>query len=121
MAEPFTAARFVLQSLRIVNGLAQHLEATADADHLAAVAQMALQVVIPALLFQPGEVGAYVLAAGEDHQIGGWCCFIGRNEFHCDAGMVAQGIEIGVVADPRQDRDNDVHGCTSVAAVGFTR
>jgi hypothetical protein len=55
------AAGRAFKPLRIVQFAAEHLQAAADADQFAAVAQVATNEPVPALRTQPGEVGLYRL------------------------------------------------------------
>jgi hypothetical protein len=61
------------ESERIVQLAAEHLQAAADADQLAAVAQVATDRFLPALRAQPREVGLYRFRARQHDQVaGGW-------------------------------------------------
>src|ERR1700693_133454 len=102
--EARTVARGTFQSLGITDAPAEHLEATADADQLAAVAKMAMQVVIPPLRTQPRQIGPDTLRAGQNDDIGRGRRAAGPDESQIDLWMSAERIKIGVIADPRQHR-----------------
>ena len=52
-AEALAVAGLAFKRERIGDGVAEHLQATADAEHATAVAQMALQIRLPAPSAQP--------------------------------------------------------------------
>ena len=106
-AESGHAACFALQAQRIVQRLAQHLHATAQTDQFAAVTQMALQIILPAVGAQPSQIGAHRLGAGQYHHVGWRRRLRGRDEPKIDLGMQAQGIEIVVIGEPGIGRRDD--------------
>jgi hypothetical protein len=86
--------RLAFQAERIVDVEAEHLVAAAQADHLAAVAQVLVNRRRPALLAQPVEVGAHRLGAGQDDQVGRPAAFRpGRSSGNRlpDAGAAGRG------------------------------
>ena len=54
----------------IGDGSSEHLKSAAHTQQFSAVAQVALQVLLPAMRAQPVQVGAHVLRAWQNHQIG---------------------------------------------------
>jgi hypothetical protein len=106
-AQAGAAAGHALDAQGIMDRLSQHLETAADADHLAAIAQVAQQRGFPAAGAQPLQVGAHVLAAGQDDQVGRGNSFAHADKLQIHVGMQAQGVEIGVIADARQARHDD--------------
>ena len=95
----------------------QHLKAAAQADELAAVAQVARNRLVPPVRAQPGEVGAHVLAAGQDDEIGGGNGFIRADKAQRHLRVQTQRIEIRVVTDARQHRHD--HAQTSWSSYRF--
>src|ERR671931_2730562 len=59
--EPRAAARLAFEPKGVMDRLAQHLEAAAEPDELAALAQVAQDGLLPRLRAQPGEIGADAL------------------------------------------------------------
>ena len=55
--------------MRVVNLPAEHLQAATNTQNLAAVAQVAGDGDVPALLAQPREIGAHTLGARQDDQV----------------------------------------------------
>ena len=87
--------------------VAEHLETAADADDLAAVTQMPADRRLPALLAQPGEVGAHALRAWQDDEIGRREIPAGADEVQFDLGVQAEGVEVGAVAQAGEAGDQD--------------
>ena len=103
-AETRTAARRAFQAVGIVDARAEHLKAAADAEDLAAVAQVAGDGGVPAVLAQARQVGAHALRAGQDDQVGRRYRLAGADELQIHLRVQAQRVEVGVVADARQHR-----------------
>ena len=82
-------------AMRIIDALAQHLEAAANAHELAAIAQMTADRLRPALLFKPAQIVAGILAARQDDQIRRRDRLAGADHTQVDAGMGAQGMNFG--------------------------
>ena len=61
-----TAAQSAFQPCWIVDPAPQHLKAAANADQLAAVAQVAMDSCIPALFAQPLQIAASAFTARQD-------------------------------------------------------
>ena len=104
--EPGARARLALDAVGIVDSAPQHLQTAADAHHPAAVAQMALQGRAPTALAQPLQVAASVLRARQDDEVGWRDRVGGADVAKVDARMQPQRVEVGVIADPRNRRDD---------------
>ena len=103
-AQPGHGAGRAFEAERIGELAAEHLEAAADADHLAAVAQVAADRRLPALGAQPGEVGLHALGAGQHDQVGGRDRLPGADPAEIHLRVQAQRVEVGVVGDARIHR-----------------
>ena len=94
---------------------AEHLVAAAQADHLAAVAQVARHRRIPALHAQPVEVAAHRLGAGEHDQVGRRQGLAGLDPGKIDLRMQAQRIEVVVVGGARIGQRDGAQFCRFLA------
>ena len=97
---PSTVAGAALDAVRIGDGLAQHLIAAAEAQHVAAAADMRVDVDVPALRPQKGEIADGRFGAGKNDEVGirpESARPAGRRQF--DAGLEAQRIEIVEIGD----------------------
>ena len=98
---------------------AQHLVATAQAQHQAAPADMGVQVDVPAFMPQCRQIGDGGFGTGDDHQP---CVsrdrLSGLNEVHGNTGFKTQRIEIVEIGDAAQaqNRNSD---CTGMACERF--
>ena len=107
-AEPRAGTRGRLDRVRVVNPLAEHLVAATNADQFTAVTQVPLDLSIPALFAQPGEITAHVFAARQHDQIGRVELRSVAHELAIDLRMHAQHVEIGVIACARIHRYHDL-------------
>src|SRR5205085_7852772 len=83
-AQSSAAARRAFHTLPVVDRLAEHLHAAAKTDDFSAIAQVANKRLVPSLSAQEVEVGAYVLAAGQQHEIGRRQRLPGADQAHLD-------------------------------------
>ena len=104
--EPLGDAGRALDAMGIADRLPEHLKAATYADDLAAVADVPHHGFCPALRSQPLEIGARVLAAGQDDQVGRWKGLARRCEAQVHLRVGAKRVEVGMVADTRQHRDH---------------
>ncbi|EXI92521.1 MAG: hypothetical protein AW12_00504 [Candidatus Accumulibacter sp. BA-94] len=91
-AKPRSAAGGPLESKRVVQLAAEHLQAATDADEFAAVAQVPANRLFPALGAQPGEVGLHRLRSGQDDQLAGRRPVVGPDEAEIDLRVKAQRV-----------------------------
>ena len=82
-------------------GFAQHLQAAANPQHEPARRRVPLHGPVQALLTQPGQIGAGVLAAGQDDPVGIDQLGGGSGPHQPQARHVFQGLELVQVADAR--------------------
>ncbi len=109
VSQPLAGTGQVFQPQGVGNALPQHLKAAADTDKLAAIAQMAGYALIPALLADKSQVGAHILAAGQQQEIQPWkFALMGRPYIiKLDIRMQPQRVKVGMVADPGVHQDAD--------------
>ena len=73
-AESFDGAGLAVDAVGIGNRLAEHLIAAAEPEHMTAAADVRLDVDVPALRAQKGEIADGGFATGQDDDVG-----VGRN------------------------------------------
>ncbi len=113
-AEPFDGRRRALNALRIGDAAAKHLVAAADAQHLPAAPHMRLQVDVPAVRAQGGEIGDGRLRARQDHQRRVAGDRLARpHEHQVDPRLQPQRIEVVEVGDARIGKHDDLHAAAA--------
>ena len=101
-----TAGR-AFQPERVVQCVAEHLQAAADANQLAAVTQMPADCCFPALRAQPRQIGLHGFRSGQNDQIAGGRRFVRADEAEIDFRMKAQRVEVVVIGNARVGRRDD--------------
>src|ERR1700730_2943099 len=69
-SQPVDRPGAAVDAIRIGNSLAEHLIAAAEPENTATAADMGLDVDVPALCAQEGEIGDGGFAAGQDNNLG---------------------------------------------------
>ena len=98
-----------LDAIGVGDVLSQHLIATAEPQHMAAAADMCVEIDVPALLAQEIEIPAGRFRTGQDDE---HC--VARNGFarshhhQVDIGFELERIEIVEIGDPRQRETRDL-------------
>ena len=102
---------------------AQHLEATADAEHRRRRAPRGRRTASASPLFpQPGEVGDRRPGAGQHDHVGGGAATAGRStKVDLEARLEAQRVEVGEVADPWEPHHGDAQPRPGAGSVGAGR
>ena len=105
-AQPVNTSGFALEALGIVDFAAEHLVAAAKAKHAAAPSDMGLEVNVPTLCPQSGEVSHGGFGAGNDDQarIAG-NRLVSPQEADRNTGFQAQGIEIIEIGNAGQSQN----------------
>ena len=96
-----------LDPVRVGHGRPEHLEPAADPEHGTTARGVGGDRVRETGLPQPGQVGERRPGAGEHHHVGGREVAGLVDEAHPDAGLEAQRVDVGEVADPRQHHHGD--------------
>jgi hypothetical protein len=106
-AETLTLAGRTLESQGVGDPFAEHLQAAADSDQLAAIAQMTLEVVRPPPLAKPREIGTHCLRTRQNDQIGaGKACGL-LCVTKIDLRVRSERIEVRMVGNSRQHGYHD--------------
>src|ERR1700744_3712230 len=69
-SETALGTHFALDAIGVMQRTPEHLHATADADDLAAIAQVPLKIAFPSVRPQPAQVTLHALAAGQYDEVG---------------------------------------------------
>ena len=91
-AEAIDGAGTAVDAVGIGDGLAEHLVAAAQAEHMAAAANMRQDVDVPALRAQEGEIADGGFAAGQNDDVGIGGNWLARpDEDELDLGSMPSG------------------------------